>query len=208
MWDFIAKNTNPVAISFVLIAALIFIVVLIYKKQIGALIDRISPQPVSAALQLQQQVSNPPQVAQAIMQIVPESIAAQKFYERVLVDFSAIDIEERCKLLAVWGANNFLRWDFESAKRIIFQSQLDALLNLRQKGPHPLAEYFESFQNRLKKHRELNPDVIEIDFEAWVGFLTNGHLFITVNGGVAAITERGDAFIQYLNTTPKANYGF
>lgn len=106
------------------------------------------------------------------------------------------------------AANAILRAEFEIKYRIIFRSQLEALAGLRQKGPHSLDPYYQSFLSRVEERREEVAAIgLRTEFEAWVGFLTALNVpYIEIDAGIARITERGDAFMEFTARSSSQNH--
>jgi Na+-transporting methylmalonyl-CoA/oxaloacetate decarboxylase gamma subunit len=208
MWKVVADNISAVAIGLVGLVLLLFVFLIIFRKQIGSLLDRALPHSLSPDVQTLQIQEQKPEPHRAALQIVPDSKAAQQLSDKIKNDFSTASLDQGYHLVSILAANNILKWDFESKKRIIFQSQLDALSNLRQKGPHALSAYYEEYRIKMDKHKEMNPSVsIQTDFETWVSFLTSGE-YVEIHGGIAEITDRGDAFMAYIALTARAIYNF
>lgn len=206
MLAWLLKDNNLLASAVILAVIALFVVVALYREKIGNLIDRLSPgsdakaQPVTAQ-------DDQPSAIRIPINIEPDSKEARKLADRWLSDLqnSSLDDAKKVEQACILGANMALRADFEIRYRILWGSQMDAILALRQKGPHPLDPYYQNFLERMGEQREsIEAAGVKTSFEDWVGFISRQpNSLVRLEGGVAQITELGDAFVEHTAKTAK-----
>lgn len=206
MLAWLLKDNNLLASAVILAVIALFVVVALYREKIGNLIDRLSPgsdpkaQPVTAQ-------DDQPSAIRLPINIEPDSKEARKLADRWQSDFqnSSLDDTKKVEQACILAANMAMRADFEVRYRILWGSQMEAMLALRQKGPHPLDPYYQKFIERMGEQREgIEAAGVKTSFEDWVGFISRQpNSFVRLEGGVAHITDLGDAFVEYTGRTAK-----
>lgn len=209
MLAFLFKDSNLLAAAIILACLVVLIAIAMFRRKIGNLLDRLWPRPESDAPPVSQQKAETNSFGMA-PNVIPESKLAVALAARILNDMEKAPVppEEKLRLVSVLAANSILRSEFEAKYRIIFRSQLDALTGLRQRGPHSLDAYYQSFLLRAEERKEEVTAIgLQTSFEAWVGFLTTVTApYVEIEGGVARITERGDAFMEFTTRAGPMNH--
>lgn len=200
MLAFLLKDSNLLAAAIALACLVVLIAIALFKRKIGNLLDRLWPRPESEPTPVTQQKTESNSFG-VTPNIVPDSKHAIALAVRIISDMekSPISSEERLRLVSVLAANHILRAEFEGKYRGIFKSQMEALAGLRQRGPHSLDPYYQAFLARVEERKdEVTAIGLQTSFEAWISFLTSlNSPYVEIDGGIARITERGDAFMEF-----------
>lgn len=196
-------GTNITAIAVIVLVVLAGFFLSIFHKEIRGVLNRWNAETVPASGQkLSSAQSEMVIKAEGIINIRPESVEAEKQaaeFARILSS-SPHNIERQLELALIDLANHFLKYNFEVAYCNIYGSQLDALHSLRKDGPQPLAKFHQAFLGRVQESFGQSQPPPKIDFETWVRFLTGpNQFFITLEGGIATITDRGAEFLNYIS---------
>lgn len=207
MWNWLFKNMNLLGIAGILGVAGTLIIVACYYRKIGNLIDRLwaAPTPsdtAKVAAQSTQPFSY--RTASYLATVEPASREAASITSKILSDINSTNLsaDEKLRRVCTMAANATLFGEFEQKFRMTYKSQLEALSGLRQKGPHALDEYYRAFIERVKANPNLNYAENMVSFDKWVGFLsTSQYPYVELESGIASITDRGDAFMDYLAQT-------
>jgi hypothetical protein len=209
MVSFLTRDMNLLGVALILLVAIIACFLFMYRNEIRSLINRLWAPPEAVKSQVAQQPSETATL-RATFQVDPESKAAASVAAMILTDVlaSASSQDEKMQTLANLAANGFLRAEFEHKYRLIYKSQLEALTALRQRGPHALDEHYQVFLKRVEERRsEIDAHGVATSFEDWIQFLTAmKYPYVVLDAGIASITERGDAFMEYASKTVPFNH--
>jgi hypothetical protein len=204
VFKFIGDNISPLA-TIVVCATIVFFIVL-FRGELRGLLNRLWAQPAPESPEqppLPQRELPVSQSVAATEILQPDTKEAEQVANRIRQIFTAQTWPDGRKIenLIVMCANISTRFDFGVMYRTIYGSQLEALLALRKDGPQAIGKYHDAFIDRVKSRwPDALPPGAKLDFETWVGWLANIPIpYVTIEGGIASITPRGDAFLTYLS---------
>lgn len=201
MLTLLANNLTAVT-ALAAIAAVSFFLYL-FRKELRGAINRWgleAPQTPDQKLSSKQTEIAPKD--ENLISVKSDSIEAKELASELakILASSPYSLERQLEISIIDLANKTIRLDFEIVYRLIYGSQFEALQSLRKDGPQPLAKFHQTFLDRVQNVYGESQHKSRTDFEAWAGFLTNrAYPLVTINGGIARITNRGEEFLSYVS---------